>query len=68
MPEDSPEIFKEFQLKEKLYLDAIDFLDKGKVKKNMLTLNFLTIGSRPRFVHTHSKPRALHSICVQQKM
>lgn len=31
MPEDSSEIFKEFQLKEKLYLDAIDFLDKGKV-------------------------------------
>ena len=29
--EDSPESLKDFQLKEKLYLDAIDYLDKGKV-------------------------------------
>lgn len=29
--EDSPESLKDFQLKEKLYLDAIGYLDKGKV-------------------------------------
>ena len=28
---DSPDAQTQFQLKEKLYLDAIDFLDKGKV-------------------------------------
>lgn len=38
MPEDSPEIFKEFQLKEKLYLDAIDFLDKGKTWEKAIEL------------------------------
>ena len=30
--EDSPESLKDFQLKEKLYLDAIGYLDKGKVR------------------------------------
>lgn len=29
--DDSPDSLKDFQLKEKLYLDAIEFLDKGKV-------------------------------------
>jgi len=28
---DSPDPMTEFQLKEKLYLDAVSFLDKGKV-------------------------------------
>ena len=31
MIKDSPDAQTQFQLKEKLYLDAIDFLDKGKV-------------------------------------
>ena len=37
--EDSPESLKDFQLKEKLYLDAIDYLDKGKVSDLFLLIS-----------------------------
>ena len=42
--EDSPESkLKDFQLKEKLYLDAIDFLDQGKVWNNDNSKYFIVV-------------------------
>ena len=52
---DSPDSLTLFQLKEKLYLDAIEFLDKGKVYKMKLFV-FCTAKTAiiyPSILHLH---------------